>query len=68
MEVNKFETEGKYVIYKGGEYEYEVFLNLADNDIFEELYWEENQFTVQELFDVYCEEHLKKYGEEFVIN
>lgn len=57
-----------YIIYNGRKYDYEVFLNLGDYEIFDELYWEENQFTIQELFDCYCEEHFEKYGEEFVIN
>lgn len=42
-------------------------VNLMDDDIREELH-SVGYDTDQEFVDAYCEAHLAKYGEEFILN
>lgn len=63
----------KFLVYdevelNGRLYNWEVFLNLADPSIIDELHCDGDNLDLQEFFDAYREEHLKKYGEEFTIN
>jgi len=50
---------------ENGVYNFENAVELMDDEIRERLHREIAPCTDKEFFDAYCEEHLKKYGEEF---
>ena len=60
--------EFKKVILNGQEVDFGACVNLMDDEIREELHREYvGEVTEQEILDLYCEAHYKKYGEEFDI-
>lgn len=60
--------EFKKVILNGQEVDFDACVNLMDDEIREELHREYvGEVTEQELLDLYCEAHYKKYGQEFEI-
>jgi anti-CRISPR protein AcrIC5 len=47
----------------------DVAVHYMDDEIREKLHMEYvEKVTEQEFLDLYCEEHIKKFGEEFRIN
>ena len=59
---------GDYVVYDelGSLIDYESAMNLADQELCDELNDKLAPCTNQEFFDAYAEAHLEKYGEDFV--
>lgn len=55
------------VVLNGSEVDFEACVNLMDDEIREMLHAEMAPCEAQEFLDRYCEEHEKKYGEEFEI-
>lgn len=56
-----------YVTYNNDQVDFEVAVNLMDDEIREALHAELAPCTEQEFFDAYCKAHEEKYGEEFAI-
>lgn len=56
-----------YVTYNNDQVDFEVAVNLMDDEIREALHAELAPCTDQEFFDAYCKAHEEKYGEEFAI-
>lgn len=52
----------------GTEIDYEVAVNMMDDEIREELHAKLAPCTDQEFFEAYCKAHEEKYGEEFEMN
>jgi hypothetical protein len=48
--------------------DFDVAVNLMDDDIREVLHNELSPCSEQEFMDAYTDAHQKKYGEEFVVN
>lgn len=48
--------------------DFEVAVNLMNDELREFIHDELAPCTEQEFFDKYCEEHFNKYGEEFELN
>lgn len=55
------------VILNDHEVSFEACVVLMDDEIREELHSEIAPCSDQEFLDAYCEKHLEKYGEEFMI-
>lgn len=56
-----------YVTHNNDQVDFEVAVNLMDDEIREALHAELAPCTEQEFFDAYCKAHEEKYGEEFAI-
>ena len=56
------------VILNNREIDFDVAVNLMDDDIREDIHFSGDFETDQEFLDAYCAAHLAKYGEEFVVN
>lgn len=55
------------VLLNGREVNYEVCVNLMDDEIREELHRKMAPCGDQEFLDAYCKAHKEKYGKEFTI-
>lgn len=55
------------VLLNGREVNYEVCVNLMDDEIREELHRKMSPCGDQEFLDAYCKAHKEKYGKEFTI-
>jgi len=56
------------ITYKGKRYYFDAAVNLMDDELCEELHAELDGCSKQVFFDEYCERHMEKFGEEFVID
>lgn len=56
-----------YVTYNNTQVDFEVAVNLMDDEIREALHAELAPCTEQEFFDAYCKAHDEKYGEKFAV-
>ena len=50
------------------EVDFEVAVNLMDDELREQIHQEFAPCTEQEFYNRYCKEHHNKFGEEFVID
>lgn len=55
------------VLLRGYSVDFNVCVQLMDDEIREKLHREIGGCTEQEFLDAYCEEHAEKYGEEFEV-
>jgi hypothetical protein len=56
------------VMIYGTEVDYDVAVNLMDDDIREELHSKLTPCTEQEFMDAYVKAHYEKYDEYFIVN
>ena len=59
---------GKVYGYNADVVDFDVAVNLMDDDIRESVHRDLAPCTKQDFFNEYCERHLAKYGTEFVYN